>query len=181
MEKSRLRKFQDESANVGWRIHLIPFDDSSKPMMIQTNWYALIGAIVFVGGCGLYFRKHDINYIYIAAAGLLFAFVGLWFVARNKRRGWVKIEVECVDREIKKSFSNKGYTWAFRLVCKFNYDNKNYSVTPIFWRTFGSENSIKKFLASKIHGDGRCFLYVNPKNPLQTDFAGEDIAEKLLH
>ena len=180
-EKSSLRNFQDRIANQGWRIRLIPFDDSSKPMAAQTNWYAMIGAIVFLGGCGLYFRDRDIRYIYFAVAGLAFAFVGLWLVARNKRRGWIKVEAECVDKEIQKTLGQKNYTWAFRILCRFDFAGKNYSVTPVFWRTFSSEKAIEDFLASKIRGDGRCFLYINPKNPLRTELAADDIADKLLH
>ena len=181
MTKSSLRNYQDRMANQGWRIPLIPFNDSSKPIMIQTNWFAVLGAIVFVGGLGLSFHKDDIRYVYAALGGLAFALAGIWFVAKFRRRNWVKVEARCMDKDVQTGFNGEGAFWAFRLLCTFAYQGKNYSVTPIFWRGFTSKNSINDFLGKKIQQDGRCFLYVNPKNPLQTELAAGDLADKLIH
>ncbi len=181
MTKSSLRNYQDRMANTGWRIRLIPFDDSSKQMRIQTNWLGLIGAGIFVGGIGFYFHTKDFRFIYMALGGWVFGMAGVLLVAKFKRHKWVKTEALCVDREVQKGFKGKSTFWAFRLLCKFAYEGENYSTTPAFWKDFGSEQAINDFLGKKIHQDGKCFLYVNPKNPLQTDFAAEDITDKLIH
>jgi hypothetical protein len=186
MSKSRLREFQDHASNVGWRIQLIPFDDTSRPMMIQTNWYAVIGMIFFLGGIGFYFRKYEGIYLGISIGGFCFACAGLLFAGKAKRRGWLRVNAVCVDREIQRVSTPGpraagGYTWVFRLVCKFELDGKEFTVTPGFWRSFGSAEGLDLFLNKFISGDGACLLHVNPRNPLQTELLTGDITDKLLY
>ena len=83
-----------------------------------------------------------------------------------------------MDREIKHA---GGHDWAFRLMCEFVHEGKDYRVTPLFWRTFGSEKAVQEFLGKQIGKDNGCLLYMNSRNPLQTELAAGDIADKLLH
>ena len=185
--KSQLRVLQDHLANEGWRIQLIPFDDPSRPMMIKTNPFALIGALVFVVCLVLGIVTKNKNYAYAALGGFAFALLAMLFAARGKRRAWKKIAAQCVDREIREAhtpMSNNdpgGPVWVFRLLCKFSYAGMVYTVTPEFWRSFATEHGIKEFLNKEIRSDGGCFLYVNPQNPLETELAAGNVAEKLLH
>ncbi|MDD5260513.1 MAG: hypothetical protein PHD76_01565 [Methylacidiphilales bacterium] len=185
--KSGLRAFQDRMANAGWCIQLIPYDDPSKPMRVQTNLYALVGVLVFLGGFLLFLQKHDRIYLCVAVVALGLACLGLLFVGRSKRRGWQRLNAVCIDREHKRCHrigggaASGGYTWAFRLLCKFEFEGTEYSVTPGFWRSFASEKGLLRFLEKTINGDGICALYVNPQNPLQTEFSGGDLADWLLH
>ncbi len=186
--KSQLRAFQDHLANQGWRIQLVPFDDPSQTMMIKTNWFAMFGTSVFIVGLVMCGVTENRSYLYAALGGFAFALLGILFTARDKRRGWKKMEAKCVDREIREVYlpashnDSGGPVWAFRLLCKFDYAGANYTVTPAgFWRTFATEHGISNFLSKEISGLDRCFLYVNPQNPLETELAAGDIAEKLLH
>ncbi len=183
--KSGLREFQDQQANQGWRIQLIPFDGGTQTIAVKANPFALIGALVFVVCLLLGVRSENGNYVYGALGGFVLALLSLLFSGRGRRRGWKKIEAQCVDREIREVYAQprpgEGPTWAFRLLCKFDYEGKNYLVTPGFWRTFATEHGIRSFLSKEISSEGRCFLYVNPRIPLETELAAGDIAEKLLH
>ncbi|HEY1664003.1 MAG TPA: hypothetical protein VGI03_16410 [Verrucomicrobiae bacterium] len=173
--ETRLQKFQGRFDNTGWRIPLVTYDGPKK------NWPVLVGAIVFLIGFVLCFHTRQPVYLFVALPGFAFGMIGSLIFAKLKRRGWVKMPAVCVDREIRTIHVPDGVTWSFRLLCRFALDGKDYSVTPYFWKGFISENAINKFLAAKIRDDGNCFLYVNPKNPLQADFAAEDVADKFLH
>lgn len=71
--------------------------------------------------------------------------------------------------------------WAFRLVCEFELDGRRFTVTPDYWSTFISEGSVQNFLGKVVSPDGKCQLWVNPKNPLQTELIANDIKDFLLH
>ena len=151
-------------------------------MRIQTNWYAMAGAVVFcIGFWGLWtggaewIRIPGTFYVAALAGGWCFALARIFLVGRGRRRGWLRLNGVCLDRE----WHNDGEGWRFRLRCGFELEGKAYTVTPApFWRTFASEDAVGRFLAKAIAEDGTCWLHVNPRNPLQTELA-MGLADKL--
>lgn len=187
MGKSKLRALQDYVANAGWRIQLIPYDDPSKPIRMETNWLALVGMLAFIGGVAAALLTRKPAYAGVSGAGFIFALLGLLLKGRMKRRSWIIVKAACLDRETRKMRTSGGarrvggWTWAFRLICQFDLNGQNYTVTPSYWRTFRSEESVDCFFAKTISGDGICALHVNPHNPLETEFVGKDVKDFLLH
>jgi hypothetical protein len=103
--QEQLRQYQDERENSGWRIRMIPYDDSSKPMTIESNWIANVGAIGFIGGAVLLFcnpGKYTSLCLGLMVGSLLLAFFGIWFKSRRQRKNWEVQTARCVDRELQK-------------------------------------------------------------------------------
>lgn len=147
-------------------------------MVIPTNWYAVFGMSVFVGGIWLFFRYRSMVFIGLSVGGFFFSLLGLLFKSRREKRDWVQVMASCVDREIGCAGAR---SWSFRLRCNFIFDGKAYTVTPLFWRSFESKEDVEAFLEKVINKDGGCLLHVNPKNPLQTVLVGGDVADKLIY
>jgi hypothetical protein len=188
-----LRKYQDNRQNAGWRIQMIPYDDSSKPMTPNSDgalaFVQAVGALGFIAGLVIIFYDQA-KYIELGLiiAGLSFLIVlgGFWLKARSEREGWDIASGRCVDREIRKLLTlaggHSGWIWVWRIVCEYDYLGIKYRVTPtVNWATFSSEKAALKFLEEKISPDGDCKLRVNPKNPLQTELFGQGIKDKLLY
>ena len=173
-----------------WRIKFIPFTQK-KLNFVEPNWGAIAGAVIFVGGIVLafYFKpppfsKRPEGWIVVSAAGLLFGFLSLLLKGRKVRRNWIRVQAKCLDREIRKMHTldaDSGKAWFFQLLCEFELDGRAYQVTPSFWRSFATKMGITNFLARNISPEGICELYVNPDNPLQTEFVGRDLKDILLH
>jgi hypothetical protein len=166
-----------------WRIRPISSRDPYAKM--KTNWSALLGALFFVAGI---FAGLKIGALFLLSIfGLLLALFSLLSRARSIRKNWKKIEVQCTDKEWKKVLGAAGpksgvrMTWTFQLLCVFELDGKQYTVTPDYWSTFISERRLQKFLDQVIAADGKCQLWVNPKNPLQAELSANDIRDFLLH
>ncbi|MFN7141800.1 MAG: hypothetical protein ACK4UN_20970 [Limisphaerales bacterium] len=178
MRKSKLREYQDKMENAGWRIKTIPYDDPSKPMIIPPNWYALAGLAVLVGGIWLFLRHKQLVYAWVALGGFAFICISLLCNALTRRRRWVTVQARCLDMETAQAGRRE---WHFRILCRFELDGKNYTVTPKhFWRSFGSNEDLRSFFSKVIGPDGTCFLHVNPKNPLETELIADDVADKLF-
>ena len=108
-------------------------------------------------------------------AGLAITMLGIISAAFQKQAGWKCIDAQCIDREIGECEKDPGVmtsTWVYRLVCVFNYEGKEYKVTPepSHLTSFSSERQVQKYLDERIQPGGRCQLWINPKNPLQTIF-----------
>ena len=152
---------------------------------MDTNWGALFGALLFIGGI---FGGLRVGALYsISIFGLIIALVCILLRARTARRNWRKVMARCTDKEWKKVIGapsqNGGVrrTWTFQLLCEFELDGKRYIVTPGYWSTFISENRLRKFLDKVISPNGTCQLWVNPENPRQAELFVRDIRDFLLH
>ena len=171
------------SENSDWRIKTILFRDEYA--MMETNWGALLGALLFLLGIFAGFKVKAL--LLISIAGLVIGLFSVFFRGRGIRRNWKKVFAQCIDGEIKQVFSTPGIrggakkTWTFQLLCEFELSGKQYMVTPGYWSTFISERGLRKFLDRVISPDGTCQLWVNPDNPLQAELLVNDIKDLLLH
>ncbi|MCF8070148.1 MAG: hypothetical protein K9L30_16315 [Desulfobacterales bacterium] len=177
-------KFAEESSKKSeWRIKPIHYRDPHA--MMKTNWGALFGAILFVGGI---FAGLKVNVLYlISVFGLVTGLISIFFRGRIERRNWKKVVGQCTDREWKRVPGTPGQrggsrmVWTFQLLCEFELGGKIYTVTPGYWSTFISEARLVKFLDKVILPDGKCRLWVNPENPFQAELIANDIKDFLLH
>ncbi|MFA9423272.1 MAG: hypothetical protein ACERLG_06825 [Sedimentibacter sp.] len=171
------------SKTMEWRIKNIPFCDSFA--MMKTNWGAIIGSLLFVGGIFAGFKASPL--FSISIIGLFFTLISILFRGRIERKNWEKVLAQCTDREWKSVLSLAGSkggvrdVWAFQLLCEFELGGKMYTVTPGYWSTFISESQLLKFLNKVITSEGKCMLLVNPKNPLEAELIANDIKDFLLH
>lgn len=190
----RLRKYQDNRLNAGWRIQIIPYDDSSKPITPNSTgalaFVQAIGVLGFIAGLALALydkTEYKEKGLIIASLSFLIVLVGFWLKSRSDREGWDVAYGRCVDREIRKLWTQSGghgsgWIWVWRIVCEHDYVGIKYRVTPtVNWATFSSEEAALKFLEEKISPADDCKLRVNPKNPLQTELFGQGIKDKLLY
>jgi hypothetical protein len=182
----RVRQFQDEKENAGWRIQMIPYGDTSKPMTVNVSGLLgivpILGALGFISGLAVatYDRKYESSGLMVAVPSIAVALCGCWLKARYQVQGWDVAPGRCVDRELRKVWlstgmgsSGGGWGWIWRIVCQYEYLGIPYRVTPeVYWASFGSEQAALKFLEARIGSNGECMLRVNPKNPLQTELLG---------
>jgi hypothetical protein len=166
-----------------WHIKPIPF--RAPYAMMEANWGALLGALLFIGGIFAGLKAGAL--FSISIFGLVLALASILFRGRIVRRNWKKVLAQCTDKEWKRVLGALGQrggvrrTWTFQLLCEFELDGKRYTVTPGYWSTFISESRLQKFLNKVISPDGKCQLWVNPKNPLQAELFANDIKDFLLH
>jgi hypothetical protein len=180
--QKNLRVVQDRLRNAGWRIQWIPWQEPDKPeVIVPKNPLPLIGVAIFVISPFLIGRRlgsitiTEKEMIMIAVAGLAITMLGIISAAFQKQAGWKCIDAQCIDREIVECERDPGEmtsTWAYRLVCVFTYEGKEYKVTPESsdLTGFSSERQVQKYLDERIQPDGHCQLWINPQNPLQTIF-----------
>ena len=173
----------NSSEKTEWRIQPIPSHDPYG--RVETNGATLLGALLFVEGMVGSLKIGAL--VLVSIFGLLLALFSLLFRARTFRKNWQKIEAHCIDQEWKKVLGAPGLkggvrmTWTFQLLCEFELHGKRFTVTPDYWSTFLSERRLEKFLTKVISPDGKCQLWVNPKNPLQAELSAADIKDFLLH
>lgn len=174
---------ENSSEKSGWRIKTIPFRDDYK--MMKTNWSAVYGALLFF--VGVYAGLQEQELFYISVFGLVIMLVSTFVRGRNDRSNWKKVTSKCIDREMKRTLGKRSlnggvsHVWIFQLLCEFEMDGNQYTVTPGYWTTFISESSLQTFLKKVISPDGKCQLWVNPENPLQTELIANDIKDFLMH
>lgn len=182
----QLRKFQDNMRNSGWRIQHISWlpDDKVETYNPKSpvTWFLIIaGLFCFLGSPVLLSQQIFSTGIIISI--MIFGLVLLMssrFAAGYFRYGhFVPVEAVCMDREIREykdpdsmeAFNNITF-WQPRILCAFEFQNKTYKVTPIIVKinAFRKEETAKKFLDKRIDENGKCTLWINPKNPLHTVF-----------
>jgi hypothetical protein len=153
----------------------------------RTNWNALflIAGIIIEAAITFFLptrtmKSPDIQIILIFT-GLLIMFIALFFRGRTIRRNWIRVRAKRIAQEIYEDDDSDGKSWYFQLLCEFEIDGRAYRVTPGFWRSFATKAGVSSFLSKRITPDGICELHVNPGNPLETEFAGNDIKDFLLH
>ncbi len=167
----------------GWRIKPIPFRDPYARM--ETNWGAVVGALLFVGGIIAGFKMKALFAVSIAGLGI--ALASILLRGRIVRKNWKQVSARCIDREWRSVRGKPGprggtrNTWTFLLLCEFEFDGELHRVTPGYWSTFSSERRVQEFLDRVISPSGQCQLWVNPKNPLQAELIADDIKDRLLH
>jgi hypothetical protein len=180
----KIRKFQDWARNRGWRIKWISWQEPGKPEYFYNNWMThilnLLGLGLFFGSIGYMLYRGSENQpvilIIVSVAGLALLFIGRLYAAYNKYKNWVPVKAKCIDQEIKPYVSrgnDKVRTfWGYRLLCKFDFGGKEYTVTPEISRlfSFNSEDKVKEYLSEKIESDKTCRLYIDPENPLHAIF-----------
>jgi hypothetical protein len=177
-----LRDVQDRMRNAGWRIQWIPWQEPDKPEVINSkNPLALIGAVIFVTSLFLGGQRlgsiiiTEKEIIIIAVAGLTITMLGIIMSAFQRQAGWKRVDAQCIDREIGECMGDPDdmtSTWAYRPVCVFTYEGREYKVTPepSPLTSFNSEQQVQKYSRERIQPDGHCRLWINPQNPLQTIF-----------
>lgn len=175
MDPWNLRTYREEFAGRGWRIQEIPYRHS------QTVWPFALGGLCFIGGVAAMIGSGRAWWLLVSVGGLAFGFGGNLVMARVNRSGWIKVDAVCTDREIRRVRTGKGGTWTFRLLCHFQHQGSTFWTTPYYWRAFCSEAGVNQFLENHIGQDGRCFLYINPKEPRQADLAGGGIFDLVMH
>jgi hypothetical protein len=185
-------KSQNARSESDWRIHYIPYEQSRKAGTVSVGGWVmtLAGLALFLISFAMLFSGLWPAMIVMAPAGFLLVMFGTLVSNRTKRKDWVRLKAVCLDREHKRVWGlgsvgagriSSGYTWTFRLLCKFELDGREYVVTPWFWHTFWSERDVRRFYAKAIGEDGTCSLYVNPRNPLETELSVGGMLDFLLH
>lgn len=123
-------------------------------------------------------------WVTLLCIGLVITFVSLLLKGRSVRHSWKRIQARCIDREIRQEHADDpdgGKVWRFQLLCEFEMEGRTFRVTPSFWRSFATRGGVTRFLDRRISPEGGCELYVNPDNPLETEFVGKDLKDFLLH
>ncbi|MFW5733543.1 MAG: hypothetical protein ACOCWR_00625 [Oceanidesulfovibrio sp.] len=126
------------------------------------------------------------SWVVVMATGLVVMFVSLWHGGRRVRRDWRRVQARVLDKEIYEDIgyadgADSGTTWFFTLLCEFELNGETYRVTPSFWRSFGTQSGVRRFLEKVVNRNGLCELWVNPKNPLEAELVGRDVKDALLH
>jgi hypothetical protein len=178
--QKQLRDMQDRLRNAGWHIQWIPWQPPDTPEYIHSkNPLPLIGVTLFLGAIFLSGRRIgditiSVNMTIISTvAGLALAMVGIMYVAHQRQAGWERVDARCIGREIEKcEDADQSVTWVYRLVCVFTYQGQEYTVTPepSYLMGFRSDHMVQEYLRKHIQPDGRCQLWIDPRNPLHAIF-----------
>jgi len=178
----KLRDFQDQVRDSGWRIKWIPWQEPCRAEYIYNTPLTLFtgfgGAALFLGSVAylLLFKQVQWPILAIGLAGFIMIFLGRIYAAFNKQGGWLQLTARCIDREIQeRRYPGKGnikIIWEYRLLCVFNHNGTEYKVTPEASHIAGfqSQDLAQKYLNEKIRSDGTCNLWVDPRNPLHAVF-----------
>ncbi len=187
------KKGNQMPSDSAWRIEKIPHEEAKVRGVVA--FLPAIGAIGFIIGFPmllliLFSRMRILARFYYAAmvlsaAGLFVMFMGLWLMARQKRRGWKIVYGRCVDRELKQVYSphgeHSGWVWDWRIVCEYEWNGTTYRATPeVGWSTYATEKEALKYLEKRISATGRCKLGINPKVPLQAELLGSRGVKEML-
>ena len=188
--EEKLRKFQDNQRDVGWRIKWIPWQEPGKPEYVYntslTTALAFCGMAMFIVSLLRIMKTQNPSreLIVIAVIGFIILLLSRFLAARLKQKDWVDVKAVCIDREIQGGLANLGkkrsdiiHVFGFRLLCSFEYIGKKYTVTPEFSEvtSFNSADDTNQYLNERIGSDGSCILWIDPKNPLHAVFHKKQI------
>ena len=180
--KQKLRDYQDQIRDRGWRIKWIPWQEPGQAEYIHNTPLTLLtgfggAALFFVSVVYLIVFKHaQWPILAVGLAGLVMIFLGRIYASINKQAGWLYLTARCIDRDIQeRHYPSKGNVkiiWEFRLICEFTHNGTKYRVTPEASHTAGfqSQDLVQKYLNARMQPDSTCKLWVNPQNPLHTVF-----------
>jgi hypothetical protein len=178
----KLRDFQDQARDSGWRIKWIPWQEPGSVEYVYNTPFTLFtgfgGAALFLGSVVyLFIFKHVQGQVLaIGLAGLVMIFLGRIYASFNKQAGWICLTARCIDREIQqRQYPGKGnikIVWEYRLLCVFHHNGTEYKVTPEASHIAGfrSQELVQKYLCERIRPDETCKLWVDPRNPLHAVF-----------
>jgi hypothetical protein len=119
----------------------------------------------------------------VSVTGLLIAFLGRFYAAWHKYRGWQRVPATCWDRELKRVVERDSdgisVGWEYRMRCDVTYQGRTYTVTPAPCHAiqFFTRAQLERFLNKHIAADGRCTLWINPDNPLECVFPRRPLIE----
>jgi len=182
----KLRHWQDNLRNAGWRIQHIPWQPEGKleyynPPDLVTWLLILTGFGAFFGGVPL-MNANIVSTpvgIGIMVGGIVLLLASRFAAGYRLYRHFVRVDAKCLDRDVQefKSPDNAGTLikntfWAPRILCEYRYNGQTRTVTPIIVKTvaFSTEHEAHAFLNSRIDRDQNCTLWINPEVPLQTFF-----------
>ena len=190
-KRARLLKTGRIPPASGWRFELIPYRSGTGARPFKECWEASMpGMVLCLTGIGLFilgilsvlvFKGPKGPAIVIAMIGWPLGAFGLLLVNRGVRRDWLRIEATCLDRDYKRVATGDGNTWQFRWLCKFKLDGKEYTVTPYYYSTMATEKGVLSLFAKAISSQQTCSLWVNPRNPLETELSVGGLPDFLLH
>jgi hypothetical protein len=176
----RSRQARDEKKNAGWRIQLIPYDESYRPTARSSD----------SSGDGY---SDSLEWAMGAASSWLLD----WFCDRllprmllrldwvakrdwQAKPGWAVVQGRCTDREIRKVSVRGKWVWQWRIVCNYEQRGNPYRVTPkVNWSSFNSEVAAIQFLESRISPNGECTLRIHPNNSLRTELMQPEIQKQI--
>ncbi len=179
--EQKLRHLQDLGNNFGWRIQWIPWQGQGRVEKVYNTWLSLMtglgGAVLFLVSCFLVLtQRAHVSVLGVGVLGLMVAVLGRLYAARYRQAAWIKVAARCDDIEIRKArLPHQGaklrYVWVFRLLCRFNHEGQEFTVTPMSSRAgFESEDAANTYLHERIAEDGSCTLWINPDNPFESVF-----------
>jgi hypothetical protein len=98
--------------------------------------------------------------------------LGREYAAYHQQAGWEQVEATCLDQELKESGLGDERGWEYRLLCRFTYQGQGFLVTPesSHLALFNTAQQARDYLERKLDPDGRCLLWIDPKNPLHAVF-----------
>lgn len=146
--------------------------------------FSFFGLLAFLCGLGLavYDRGHyRLPGLILAGTGALTAIlsnVSITSKRKAKRKHWPTVQARCTEQVLRERSSfESGHIWQWQIECEFDFEGKQFKASPMIrWNDatgnespFWTEAKARKFLVQRIAADGRCWLRVNPTNPLETE------------
>jgi hypothetical protein len=184
--EKRLRDWQDNLRNSGWRIQHVSWLPDGKveaygPRSTSAWLLLLSGFGCFFGGPLLLSQPGFPVWggITIMLFGLVLLFFSRYASGRDLYGNFVPVDGICIDRDVREFIDPESVGdlventfWAARILCEFEYRNTPYRVTPIIAKisAFRTEEEAHRYLDQRMDEAGHCKLWVAPNNPLHTIF-----------